>query len=121
MKLTLSQIYSVITAIRKIDTTVPAGKESFTISEKFCEPLLEQYEKIDKQRTKLVEKYGTKSDKGFQVLEDTDTWESFVKDWSELLSTEIELTIEPISIELALNAGLTPQEARLLKPFIKSV
>lgn len=119
MKIKLEQVHNATTAIRIIDLTANPGKESMRISEKFCEPLIELINRIESQRIKLIDKYGTKNKEGLgkSVLPGTENWENFFKDFKELLQEEVEIDIEFLPRELVERANLNPAEARALRPF----
>jgi hypothetical protein len=120
MNIKLEQIHAATTAIRMIDLTANPGKESMRISEKFCEPLFELIDKVDKQRIKLIEKYGKPNDNGGTSVEpNTESWTNFAKDFNELLAEEVEVEVELLPKELLERANLTPAEVRALRIFTK--
>ncbi len=120
MKIKLEQIFSATTAIRKIDLNAPAGRESFILNDKFSKPLFSLIERIELQRNKLIEKYGTRNEKGIPTIKgESENWSAFSKDYNELLAEEVDVDIMIIPMELALSANLTSAEARAMEPFIQ--
>jgi hypothetical protein len=118
MKLKHAQIYDAKTAIRMVDLTANPGKESMRISEKFCEPLFVLLDRIETQRVKLIEKYGTKTEGGGSTVSpNSANWDNFVKDFGELLEEEIDLEIDLLPRDLLERANLSPAEVRALRPF----
>ena len=61
--------------------------------------LREPLDAISKVRNGLIEKYGTKDEKGrSEVKEDSPTFEAFQKEWRELLDQEVELVFEKVKL-----------------------
>lgn len=51
---------------------------------------------VERERIKLVQKYGTETPAGHEVTPGTPDWDSFQRDWIELVSTEQDVEGLPV-------------------------
>lgn len=95
MKVKLVDVYNSVPVMNKIlETPLPASV-SFQLS-KLLKTLNEEMKAIEEQRIKLVEKYGVKTENNEMTVSEEKKQE-FLKEFGELLSTEVEITWEPLS------------------------
>lgn len=96
MKVKLFEIYSSVPVMNKIlDAELPATV-AFQLT-KLLKTLNDEIKVIEEQRVKLVSKHGQKSGDDNLTVPDTNK-EAFLKEFSELLDTEIELNWTPVSV-----------------------
>ena len=96
MKVKLFEIYSSVPVMNKIlEATLPATV-SFQLT-KLLKTLNEEIKIIEEQRVKLVTKYGENGENEAVTVSDSKK-EEFLKEFSELLESEIELNWQPLSI-----------------------
>lgn len=95
MKVKLVDVYNSVPVMNKIlETPLPASI-SFQLS-KLLKTLNEEMRAIEEHRIKLVEKYGVKGDSQEMTVAE-DKKQEFLKEFGELLNTEVEVTWEPLS------------------------
>jgi hypothetical protein len=117
MKVKLFEIYNSIPVMNKIlDAQLPVNI-SFQLT-KLLKNLNEEIKVIEEQRVKLVSKHGEQSgDQGVTVPETKK--EQFLKEFAELLDTEIEINWTPVSADKFSTLNLSAND--LLKvPFLLS-
>ena len=77
-------------------------------------------------RMDLIKKYGTKDENGELITDeegnckiDPESVETFNKELSDLLTTEIEINANKIDVELLDGCDFTPSEITALEPFLE--
>lgn len=77
-------------------------------------------------RMDLIKKYGTKDENGELITDeegnckiDPESVETFNKELSDLLTTEIEINANKIDVELLDGCNFTPSEITALEPFLE--
>ena len=97
MKVKLVEVYNSVSVMNKIlDAQLPASI-AFKLT-KLLKSLNDEIKSIEDQRVKLVSKYGEKDENNSVSVSETNK-ESFMKEFGELLNTDIEIQWEPVSIE----------------------
>jgi hypothetical protein len=97
MKVKLVEVYNSVSVMNKIlDAELPASV-AFKLT-KLLKSLNDEIKSIEDQRVKLVSKHGQKDENGSVSVSESNK-EEFIKEFSELLSTEIEIEWEPVSVE----------------------
>lgn len=97
MKVKLVEVYNSVSVMNKIlDAELPAPI-AFKLTKLF-KSINEEIKSVEDQRVKMVSKYGEKDENGSVSVSESNK-ESFIKEFSDLLATEIEVQWEPISIE----------------------
>jgi len=96
MKVKLFEIYSSVPVMNKIlEATLPASA-SFQLT-KLLKTLNEEIKIIEEQRVKLVTKYGESEENEAVTVSDAKK-DDFLKEFSELLDSEIDLNWNPLPI-----------------------
>jgi putative IMPACT (imprinted ancient) family translation regulator len=94
MKVKLVEVYNSVSVMNKIlDAELPAS-----VAFKLTKLLKSLNDEIEDQRVKLVSKQGQKDENGSVSVSEANK-EEFMKEFGELLSTEIEIQWEPVSVE----------------------
>ena len=97
MKVKLVEIYNCVQVMNKIlDAELPASV-AFKLT-KLLKSINDEIKTVEDQRVKMVSKYGDKDENGSVSVSETNK-EAFMKEFGELLSTEIEIQWEPVSVE----------------------
>jgi len=108
MKVKLFEIYSSVPVMNKVlETELPANI-AFQLT-KLLKTLNEEVKVIEDQRVKLVSKYGEKGENE-TVSVSEEKKQEFLKEFSELLETEIELNWTPISVEKVSSLNLSTND-----------
>jgi hypothetical protein len=89
LKLRLFHIFNNWPALEKVATLDLPAKKAYALA-RFIKHARAEYELVDQARVKLVEKYGTKDDKG-NVQVSSDRLNEFVTEFDELLQAEVEI------------------------------
>lgn len=112
MKIKLSDIYQMTTALKKVVAQELPLKVSYKLS-KLVKIVDAETELIEAERNKLVQKYGvpdTEVEDRIQVPQDKIA--DFMRDWQDFLATETEIDVDPISVEsFGEDVKLTTQDA----------
>jgi len=108
MKVRLIDVYNSVQVINKIlDTQLPVTI-AFQLT-KLIKNLDNEVKIVEEQRVKLVSKYGEEiEDKGFTVSEANK--EAFLKEFTELLESEIEINWNPVDISKFEGLNLSPND-----------
>lgn len=123
IKVTLFNIKAAEPALLKLaDTNLPV-KTAYKIG-KLLHVLNTELQLIDKQRVKLIEQYGTKSEttKDITIEPGTDAAKKFEVDFLNFLETETTLNTEPLEMELLDEisyVNITPREISSLYVFFQ--
>lgn len=97
MKVKLANIFNSWAALSKMSNADLPAKKSYALA-KFMAGAGSEYELLEKQRTKLVEKYGEKSADG-NVAVKPENFEAFAAEFNTLLDQEIELYTLDLDID----------------------
>ena len=96
MKVSLFEVYSSVSVLNKlVDLALPA-KSSYKFV-KIMRKFNEELKMLEEERQKLINKYGQEKD-GVVTVEEKNK-ETFLKEFGDLLETQIEVDWEPISID----------------------
>jgi hypothetical protein len=108
MKVKLFEIYSSVSVMNKIlDAELPATI-AFQLT-KLLKVLNDEIKNIEDQRVKLVSKYGSSgNDQTTSVSEENK--QQFLKEFGELLDTEIDLNWTPLPVEKFEKLNLTAND-----------
>jgi hypothetical protein len=107
MKVSLFEIYSSVGVLNKlVDLALPA-KSSYKFV-KIMKKFNDELKMLEDERQKLINKYGEEKDGVVSVLEKHK--EDFLKEFSELLETQIDVDWDPISIDSLGNVELSVSE-----------
>lgn len=104
MKATLANIYNNWAAIGKLSAIDLPAKQAYGLA-RFLKDAAEHYEAVEKQRIKLVEKYGA-NDNG-QVTVTPEQMGNFVAEFNELLSVEVDVYDPALTLEHLSEAKLS--------------
>lgn len=119
MMLTLEKLKNSEQALVKLSNSVLPINLAYRISKALKVVALELTE-LEEQRKKLVQKYGKPDEEG-SVAVTQENIESFLQEFQKLLSEEVEIPFEPISIDtIPDDVKFTPIEISQLDMFIKS-
>jgi hypothetical protein len=117
MELKLVEILRAKQAFEKVMNTSLPIKIAFRLS-RVAGAIDPVYMEIDKQRLKLVEKYGAPSKEGVTVKKENEA--KFREEFDSFLSEElVTLNIEPIKLSLLEDLKLSALEMLALKSFIQ--
>lgn len=97
MKTTLANIYNNWQAVGKLSAIDLPAKQAYGLA-RFLKEAGEHYEAVEKQRIKLVEKYGATNDSG-QVTVTPEQMGDFVTEFNELLSVEVDVFNPGLTLE----------------------
>lgn len=118
MELSLAQIYNAMTVVQRFSNTAVPVNLAFKIG-RILDKFLPEYNKIEKQRNILIEKYGEKKEGNFVLKEENK--DVFLKEFVLLLEEKINIDFEPIDITYIPNdIKLTVQDAMAISFLIKS-
>ena len=96
MKVSLFEIYSSVTVLNKlVDLALPA-KSSYKFV-KIMKKFNEELKILEDERQKLINKYGQEKEGTVTVQEQNK--EAFLKEFGELMETQIDVDWDPISID----------------------
>jgi hypothetical protein len=96
MKVSLFEIYSSVGVLNKlVDLPLPA-KSSYKFV-KIMRKFNDELKIMEEERQKMINKYGKEKD-GTVTVEDENK-DSFLKEFGELLETQIEVDWDPISVD----------------------
>jgi len=117
MELKLADVQRAQQAFQKVMNTDLPVRVAFRLS-RMAKVIDDTFKDIEVQRSKLVEKYGAPTDKGFTVKPENVA--KFQEEFSELLTKEsVTLEVEPIDLSLLEDIKLTPLDMVVLDPFVK--
>lgn len=87
----------------------------------------EEYDLFQKEREKLINKYGAKDENGQLIIAndgtitiDKQNIENFNREINELIETNIQLNVELLNLEDIEDEYFTPQQMNILSLFIKN-
>ena len=117
-KVQLSTIYKTRGVLQKLNkTTSKIAKANYWIG-RLTEKLKKEIDFIEEQRVTLIKKYGTEQeDKSFTVA--PENMESFLKEFEELLNTELDFECQKIEIDYLDGRDLTPEDMNSLNFVLK--
>lgn len=96
MKVSLFEIYSSVSVLNKlVDLPLPA-KSSYKFV-KIMKKFNDELKILEDERQKLINKYGEEKENAVTVKNENK--ETFLKEFTELLETQIEVDWEPISVD----------------------
>lgn len=110
--------------MKRLSTESFSSKGAFIIA-RLIREAEKELEIFNKLRLDLVKKYADKDDTGEVIVIDgaahvaEDKIELYNNELNEIISSEIELNVTLLSINLLDNLIFTPEEALALEPFIK--
>lgn len=97
MKLTNEEIFHANKPLRVIlEKELPVSISYELV--KMANKLAEQFKIIDEVRSGLVRKYGTEKDGKVKVEENSKNAEKFMAEYNELMSQEVELVIQKVTL-----------------------
>lgn len=105
MKARLAVIYNNWQAIGKLSAIDLPAKQAYGLA-RFLKEAGEHYNEVEKQRIKLVEKYGTANDDG-QIAVIAEKMGDFVSEFNELLSVEVDVFDPQLTLESLEGAKLS--------------
>ena len=105
MKVKLFDIYNSIQVMNKVLETPLPVSVSYHLGKVF-KSLNDELKSVEEQRIKLVEKFGSKEE-GKEVSVSDENKEKFLKEFSELLETSVEIEWTPLSVSKFDNIQLT--------------
>jgi single-stranded DNA-specific DHH superfamily exonuclease len=119
MKLKLSELKNAEPALRKLlNSDLLNVKTAYRLGRSISK-IDSELTQLEATRVRLVNKYGQKDKKGTITVK-KENIEKFTQDMSKLLSMDVNLSIEPISLaDLPDNIGLSPVDLNALSPLIK--
>lgn len=122
MKIKLEELPKMVEALVSLSKRDYKAKTAYRIS-KISKKIFKEFEIFNEERMKLIKKYGLKDDDGELITKDGhyqfEDKEAFDGEIKELLDTEIQVNIEPLSIEEFGDSELTPSELLGLGKLIK--
>lgn len=96
MKVSLFEVYSSVSVLNKlVDLSLPA-KSSYKFV-KIMRKFNDELKMLEEERQKLINKYGEEKDGVVSV--DEQNKQTFLKEFGDLLETQIEVDWEPISVD----------------------
>jgi hypothetical protein len=108
MKVKLFDVYNSVNVMNKVlDAQLPISV-SFQLT-KLVKTLNEEVKMIEEERVKLVKKY-SETDKDGESTVSEDKKQNFLKDFSELLETEVDLNWTPVSVSKLENLNVSVNE-----------
>jgi len=108
MKVKLFDVYNSVNVMNKVlDAQLPISV-SFQLT-KLVKTLNEEVKMIEEERIKLVKKY-SETDKDGESTVSEDKKQNFLKDFSELLETEVDLNWTPVSVSKLENLNVSVNE-----------
>ena len=89
---------------------------------KLAKKIRKEFNELEENRMKLVHKYALKDSENNLVVEDgqykVSDRESFAKEFSELLETEVEIEFTPVSLEKLGDVKISPKTMIDLEKFV---
>jgi len=117
MKITIKQLLDSVTPLNEIITLDFPVKYSFRLA-KLAKSLTADLEMATEKDQSLISKYGTQDEENEgQWKIDQENIEEFSKQRSELMSEEIEIDFEPISLSDVGDISIKPKDLMLLDSF----
>jgi len=119
MQFTVGELYAMQQVIYKLMMKDMPIRTAYRLS-KFSKKMGDDLRTFDEQRKKLVEKHGTKDEKGENFKVEQENMEAFRKEIAEVAEVKTEIDMEPIRIsELGTDIQVTPADLALLDKIIK--
>lgn len=124
IKVTMDQILSVNKVLNKLMQTSYSGRVAFALA-RLTREVGKEAEVFSTTRIEVIRRYADKDENGELVIIDgnahvsNDKLAECNKELSDMLLTEVEITIEPLDMEWFEKIELTVDEAMALEPFIK--
>ncbi len=115
MKVKLAQVQRAQQALQKLLTVNFPIKTAFKLS-RMIKPFNAVLADIEEQRTKLVKQHGEPVEEGFKVKDSS--MSVFQKELFEFLQEEVNIEVEPISIDLLEGSSLSSIEVDSLDIFL---
>lgn len=126
MNLKLKEIVGMYEGINSLaDKELPVRCSLILANNAFV--LEEKVKLFDGKRKELMEKYGEKDENG-KLMEDGGilrfanniAQERFVKDYEEMLDTNMDVNLEMLDVEMFGNTSVTPQEMATIRKIVKA-
>lgn len=124
IKLTISEILNAAPVLTKLTNQTFSGAATFKIA-RLLKALDKEITIFEETRTKMVQDYGEKDEKGVLIEKDgnihvmPDKIETFNNEINALLKSEVEINSEKLSIDYFENIELTPMEASLIEVVVE--
>lgn len=124
IKLTMSEILNAAPVLTKLTNQTFSGSATFKIA-RLLKALDKEITIFEETRTKMVQAYGEKDEKGVLIEKDgqihvvPDKIETFNNEINALLKSEVEINGEKLSIDYFENIELTPVEASLIEVVVE--
>lgn len=124
IKLTMGEILNAAPVLTKLTNQTFSGAATFKIA-RLLKALDKEITIFEETRTKMVQDYGEKDEKGMLIEKDgqihvmSDKIETFNSEINALLKSEIEINSEKLSIDYFENIELTPVEASLIEVVVE--
>ena len=118
MELKLVEVQRAQKAFQKVMNADLPVRVAFRLS-RLAKAVDDVFADIEKQRVKLVEKYGEQAENGDGVRVKTENIAKFQQEFAELLAEEtVTLKTDKIELEVLEGVKLTPLEMLALEPFL---
>lgn len=124
IKMTLEDVMAVVPALQELSNKSFSGATTFKIA-RLIRELNKELETFDKERMKLIEKYGERDENGEFIQQENnsvkikdDCIEICNQEIVGLFKTEIEINAERIPIEVFGETEMTPAQAMNLEPIV---
>jgi hypothetical protein len=98
MKITLAEVKSLEASLAKIFDKELKIQVAYRLS-RLLKRLTTEMEALEENRIKLVKKYGIVNEENKQLTVPQDKTQDFYREFSELMSLEIDIPFEPIALE----------------------
>lgn len=125
MTITIAQLLDAEKPLNKLTETSFSGRKAFTIA-RMLKKLQAEEETYNTSRIELIKKYADKDESGEVKVDDegnihvsNENMSDFNKEFTELITTELEVDFQKIPIDWLDDVELTPIEVQALEPFIE--
>jgi len=105
----LSELVRAEPALAELANQKMKAKASFRLAKVVNQvsPHLESFRKIQQE---LLEKYGTKNDKGYSIEPQSKSFKTYINEIEAVLEEEVDVSIKKIPLNLLTNAEMTALE-----------
>lgn len=117
MKFTLGELRIMKFSLQKIAEKELPIKISWKIT-KFLKQVNDELEMIEKERIKLVHKYGENEEGKEEIKVPNDKIEDFKKEFVDFLSSEVDINCEPINVKDLGDIELSSSDLLVLQKYI---
>lgn len=124
IKVTIGDITNSVAVFNKITKESFSGSGAFKIA-RLIRELSKENDSYLATRLDIINKYADKDDNGETIVTDgtvhisPERMDECTNELTELLKTEVELSVDLLELEYFDNTTITPDEAQALLPFIK--